>query len=335
MTSSARIPSMFKAAGHLLGTVAAALCVNAALPAFAAAQAYPTRPVHVIVPAVAGSSADVLARIVGERVGKSSGQPWIIDNKPGAGGIIGSDAVAKAPGDGYTLLFTANNFIISPSIYESVPYDVYKDFAPIGIVTATPNVVFINSSLGVKNMAELVALAKKTPEGLNYGSPFVGTSAHLIMEMLKRSAGIDMLHVPAKGMPQAFNEALAGRVPVVIGSVLDGAGFVAQGTITPLAVADVKRSPLLPNVPTLAEAGYPGLGLPLWFGLYAPKATSAPLVDALNKQLQDALASPEVVAALAKVGFDPRPGTPAQLVTLMQTEQPLYTKIVKEIGIKP
>ncbi|CAN5465333.1 tripartite tricarboxylate transporter substrate binding protein [soil metagenome] len=319
----------------LLAATAAALFVNAVLPSLATAQAYPSKPIHVIVPAVAGSSADVLARIVGEHAGKASGQPWIIENKPGAGGIIGSDAVAKSAGDGYTLLFTANNFIISPSIYDTVPYDVYKDFAPIGLVTATPNVVFINSSLGVKNMADLVALGKKTPEGLNYGSPFVGTSAHLIMEMLKRSAGIDMLHVPAKGMPQAFNEALAGRVPVVIGSVLDGAGFVSQGSITPLAVADTKRSPMLPNVPTLAEAGFPGLGLPLWFGLYAPKATPTPVVDTLNRQLQSVLINPEVVAALAKVGFDPRPGSPAQLVALMQTEQPLYTKIVKEIGIKP
>lgn len=326
------LPGRFARCATRLAFALTALAI--AGPALGQTGAYPAKPVRIIVPAAAGSSADVLARIVGENFARARGQPWIIDNRPGAGGIIGSDIVAKATADGYTLLFTANNFIISPSLYSSIPYDIYKDFAPIGIVTATPNVIFIDASRKVKTIAELVALAKRTPGGLNYGAPFVGTPAHLIMEMLKRAAGVELTFIPAKGTPQAFTEAIAGRVPLVIGSVTDGSEHVKAGKLNALAVADIRRSRLLPDVPTLREAGYPGLDIPLWFALYGPARTPGAIVEQLNRDLAQLLASQEVAEALSVRGFEPRPSSPKELEDVMRREQPLFAKVIAEAGIK-
>lgn len=298
-------------------------------------ESFPGKPIRIVVPAVAGSSADILARLIGQPMSQLTGQPWVVDNKPGAGGIIGSDAVAKAPADGYTLLFTANNFVISPAIYPSVPYDVVKGFEPIALVCAAPTVIFINSATGVKTMADLVALARRTPEGVNYGSPFVGTSAHLIMEMLSRAAGINMVHVPARGTPQAFNESLAGRVPVVIGNYADGAPFVETGQLRALAVADARRSPLLPQVPTLSEAGYPNFDLQLWFGLVAPAKTPLAVVRRLNDLVAQVLAMPDVASNLSARGFMPRHSTPEAFSALIRKELPMYAAVVKEAGVKP
>jgi len=292
-------------------------------------------PVRVVVPAAPGSSADVLARLIGEKLAAVTSQPWVVDNRPGAGGIIGSDVVAKAPADGHTLLFTANNFIISPAMYPSVPYDVLKDFAPVGMATAAPNILFVNAATDVKTMADLVRLAKRTPGGINYGSPFVGTSAHLLMEMVKRAAGIEMLHIPARGTPQAFTEAIAGRVPLVVGNLSDGLPHVKAGTLRAIAVADERRLQQLPDVPTLREAGYPGLELPLWFALYAPAATPRPVVERLNRQLVQVLSDPEVVQALSSRGFEARPSSPQELAATMRRELPVYAKVVAEAGVKP
>ena len=296
--------------------------------------AYPSKPMRIVVPAVAGSSADVLARIVGERVARVQGQPWIVDNRPGAGGIIGSDVVSKAPPDGYTLLFTANNFIISPSLYSAVPYDVYRDFAPDRPRDRTPNVIFIDASRNVKTIGELVALAKRTPGGLDYGAPFVGTAAHLLMEMFKRAAGVELTFVPTKGTPQAFTEAIAGRVPLVIGNVSDGGAHVKAGKLNALAVGDGRRSRLLPDVPTLGEAGYPGLDISLWFALYGPARMPADIIAQLNRDLVKLLGSPEVGEALESRGFEPRPSSPKELEALMRREQPLFAKVIADAAIK-
>lgn len=306
----------------------------AALAPAVAQNRFPDKPVRLVVPAVAGSSADVLARLLGEKLARLTGQPWVVDNRPGAGGVIGADAVAKAPADGHTLLFTANNFVISPAMYP-VPYDALKDFAPVSLVSTAPNVLFIHPATGVRNIADLVALGRRTPEGINYGSPFVGTSAHLVMEMLKRAAKINLVHVPARGTPQAFNEALAGRVPLVIGNYSDGGEFVKAGTLTPIAVVSSRRTALLPNVPTLVEQGYADFDLQLWFGLLAPARTPAAVVEQLNRFVGQALASPEITEGLASRGFDAAPSTPAAFAAIMRRELPLYGKVVQEAGVKP
>ena len=313
-------------------TFLAAAAASAALPSLA--QTFPHKPMRVVVPAVAGSSADVLARLLGERVARQSGQPWVVDNRPGAGGIIGSDAVAKAEPDGHTLLFTANNFVISPSMYPSVPYDVLKDFAPVSLVCTAPNLLFINAASGVTDMAGLLALARRTPEGLNYGSPFVGTSAHLVMEMFKRAAGINLVHVPSKGMPQAFNEALAGRVPLVIGSYSDGAAFLKSGALRAIAVVDAQRLAALPDVPTLVELGYPQFDFTLWFGLLAPARTPAPVIARAHQLVADALATRELAEGLSERGFLPRPSSPAAFAETMHKELAMYAAVVRETGIK-
>ena len=313
-------------------TFLATAAASAALPSLA--QTFPSKPMRVVVPAVAGSSADLLARLLGERVARLSGQPWLVDNRAGAGGIIGSDAVAKADPDGHTLLLTANNFVISPSMYASVPYDVVKDFAPVSLVSTAPNFIFINAASGVSNMAGLVALARRTPEGLNYSSPFVGTSAHLTMEMLKRAAGINLVHVPSKGMPQAFTEALSGRVPLVIGSYSDGAPFLKSGALRAIAVVDAQRMAALPEVPTLVELGYPQFDFTLWFGLLAPARTPEAVIARANQLVVDALATRELADGLVERGFLPKPSTPAAFAEIVRKELGMYTKVVREAGIK-
>lgn len=310
----------------------AAAIASASLPTLA--QGFPTKPMRVVVPAVPGSSADVLARLLGERVARLGGQPWVVDNRPGAGGIIGSDAVAKAEPDGHTLLFTANNFVISPSMYPSVPYDVVKDFAPVSLVCTAPNLLFIHAGSGVTDMAGLIALARRTPEGLNYGSPFVGTSAHLAMEMLRRAAGIHLVHVPSKGMPQAFTEALSGRVPLVIGSYSDGAPFLKSGALRAIAVVDAQRIAALPEVPTLVELGYPQFDFTLWFGLLAPARTPAPVIVRANQLVGDALATRELAEGLIERGFLPKPSSPAAFTEIVRKELGMYAAVVRETGIK-
>ena len=315
-----------------VGVVLALAALAAAGATVGQTGAYPAKPIRIVVPAAAASSADLLARIVGERFARTGGQPWIIDNRPGAGGVIGSDIVAKAAPDGYTLLFTASNFIISPSLYAAVPYDVHKDFSPIGLVASTKDGIFIDSSRNVKTIGDLVALAKRTPGGVDYGAPFVGTSAHLLMEMFKRAAGIELTFVPTKGSPQAFTEDCRTGP----GGDRERRGrrrHVKAGKLNALAVVDTRRSRLLPDVPTLGEAGYPGLDMPLWFALYAPARTPAAIVQQLNRAGPD-LGVAGRRRALSSRAFEARPGSPKELEALMRREQPLFAKVIAEAGIK-
>ena len=327
--------SLFRSCTLRCITVAAMFSTMLVAQAQAQAVSFPAKPVRIVVPAPPGSSVDLLGRLVGQAYSQQTGQPWVIDNRPGAGGLIGSNAVAKAVPDGYTLLLTANNFVISPSIFPNVPYDVFKDFEPVGMIASTPNVILVNSATRVSSMVELVAFSKRSPTGLDYGSPFVGSSAHLVMEMLARSANINLLHIPAKGTPQALTETLAGRVPLIVGSISDVETHIKSGALTPLALADSRRSPLFPQVPTLQEAGYPGLDLPLWFALYAPAGTPTSVLSQLTKQLAELLAQPILIDVLNSRGFAPRTENAAQLRALMQRELPRYAKTVKEVGVQP
>lgn len=320
---------------RIAGAVFALAAVLPLATVSAQTAGYPAKPVRIIVPAAAGSAADVVARMLGERVARTWSQPWVIDNRPGAGGTIGADAVAKSAPDGYTLLFTANNFIIAPSMYPSVPYDVYRDFTPIGLVATGQDAIFVNPALNVKTLPELVAAAKRTSGGLNYGAPFYGTSAHLIMEMLKRTAGVELTFIPASGGPQSFSEAVAGRVPIVIGSIAAGAGMVKSGRLNAIAVVDRRRSDLLPEVPTLTEAGYPQINLPFWFGLYGPARVQPVIVQQVNRDTGQVLNSPEFAEALLARGFVPRSSTPAELEALMRESQPVFAKAIADSGIKP
>ena len=326
--------STFNRFMHLC-TPALALCFTLAATHAGAQATFPSKPVRLIVPATAGSAADLVARMLGERLTKPGAQPWVIENRPGAGGTIGADAVAKAVPDGHTLLFTANNFIIAPRLYPSIPYDIRRDFTPIGPVAVGHDMIFVNPSLGVKSLKELVALAKRTPGGLNYGAPFYGSSAHLIMESFARANGIELTFIAASGGPQSFGEAVAGRVPLVIGTASLGVGFVKAGRLTALTAVGFKRSSFLPEVPTLKEDGYPAQNLPLWFGLYGPARMPAAATAYLGRELAQVLGSAEFSEALVSRGFSPLPGTPADLEALMRDGEPVFAKAITDAGIKP
>ena len=318
-----------------LAVIAVALTLVTGAGAVAAQSAgYPSKPVRVVVPAAAGSPADVLVRLIGERVTRASPQPWVIENRPGAGGMLGADVVAKAAADGHSLLFTANNFIISPSLFTSVPYDIYRDFTPIGMVAAGTDMIFINASLSVKTLKELVALTKRSQGGVNYGAPFVGSSAHLTMEMLKQATGMELNYIPASGGPQSFTEAVAGRVPVVIGNASAGLGMVKSGRLNALVVIDKRRSALAPEVPTLHEEGYSSISNPLWFALYGPARLPEAIVQHVNREVNQVLGTKETVEALSTRGFEARPSSPAELEAVMRTEQPMFAKVIQQAGVK-
>jgi tripartite-type tricarboxylate transporter receptor subunit TctC len=314
---------------------ALAICFTLAAAGVSAQASFPSKPVRLIVPATAGSAADLLARMLTERLTKPGAQPWVVENRPGAGGTIGADAVAKAAPDGHTLLFTANNFIIAPRLYPSIPYDIRRDFTPIGPVAVGHDMIFVNPSLNVKSLKELVALAKRTPGGLNYGAPFYGSSAHLIMESFARANGIELTFIAASGGPQSFGEAVAGRVPLVIGTASLGTGFVKAGRLSALTAVGFKRSSFLPEVPTLAEAGYPALNLPLWFGLYGPARMAPAAIDHVGRELAQVLGSSEFAEALVSRGFSPLAGSAADLLNLMRDGEPVFAKAITEAGIKP
>ncbi|MBL8384218.1 MAG: tripartite tricarboxylate transporter substrate binding protein [Burkholderiales bacterium] len=315
-----------------LAALAAAL-VLLALPASGQAQAFPARAIRIVVPAGAGGAADLLARAVGEAMGAALGTSVVIENRGGAGGIIGADAVAKAAPDGHTLLVTSNTLVIAPALYK-VPYDTEKDFAPVGLMATAPNLLVASADLGVKTLADLIALARREAGRLAYGSPAVGSAAHLTVEMLARAAGIRLTHVPFKGPQQAIMETIAGRVPITIAGVSNALPHLKAGKLIGLAVAGDERSRLVPGVPTFAVAGVWGVYAALWFAMLAPAATPRPVLDRLNVQLNAALKAPEVQARLDALGFDATGGPAQRLGDAMRREIPFYAAVVRDAGIK-
>jgi len=298
------------------------------------AQEFPSRPIRVIVPAGAGATADLVARIIGDRMSQGLGQPWVVEARPGASGLIGTQFVAKAPPDGHTLLVFSNTFIMILSLIDKIPIDIFKDIAPVGLIVSAPNVLVVHPDLHVKSLAEFFSLARQKPQGIDYGSPATGSAAHLTMELLKQRANVTMNHVPFRGPQQAMLETLAGRVPATISGVSNTIPHIQAGTLVPLAIADTRRSPLLPDVPTFEELGIAGMNLPLWFGMFTTGGTPAEAIKRLNGELNRALESPDVVEKLSKAGFDPVGGTPDQFMHVMERERPIYGKLISDLGLK-
>ena len=315
----------------VLACVGAALLLAQALPATAQ---FPSRPLRAVVPAGAGGAADVLARVLADRLGTTLGQPVVVDNRPGAGGIIGSEAVARANADGHTLLVTSNTFIIAPSLYAKVPFDIDRDFAPVALLASTPNLLVIAADRGVRTLADLVALARKTGGGLDYGSPGVGTAAQLTVELIARSAGAPLNHVPFKSPQQAMVETLAGRIPVSISGVSNSLPHVKAGRIVPLLVTDARRHPLYPDVPSVTEAGIPEAALSVWFGVYSTGGTPGAILTRINAEINAALRQADVAAKLAAQGFDPMGGPASRLADLQRRERPIYAKVIRDAGMK-
>jgi tripartite-type tricarboxylate transporter receptor subunit TctC len=310
------------------------LLALAAAP-FALAQAWPSKPIHFVVPYPAGGPVDSVARLLAQKVGERLQQPIIVENKPGAGGNIGADSVAKAPPDGYTILMGAvATHAINPTLYASIPYDAAKDFAPITQVASTPNVLVVHPSLPVHSVAELVAYARKNPGKLNFGSGSSGSAGHLAGELMKSMAGIDMTHVPYKGAAPAMQDLVAGRLDLMFDNLASAQGQIRAGTVRALAVTTAKRSALAPDIPTIGESGLPGFDIGTWFGVFAPAATPAPIVSRLHDEFAAALASSDVREKMLALGAEPVTSTPKEFAAFIESEARKYARLVKASGAR-
>ena len=289
----------------MLRFVLALIIAAAALPASVGAQQdYPSRPVRVVVPFAAGGGADVIARVVAQKLGERLGQGFFVDNRPGAAGNIGTDIVAKAPPDGYTLLVVGPNHTTNPHLFAKLPFDPVKDFAPVSLLTAAPYILLVTPQLPLRTFADLVALARAKPGELAYGSAGNGTAGHLAMELIKTTAGIDVLHVPYKGSPPMLTDLMGGQIALGFDNVLSAAPHIAAGRLRPVATTGSHRSPTLPEVPTIAESGLPGFEVTVWQGLLAPAGTPAAIVDRLGREVRAALAEAEVRERMAALGVE-------------------------------
>jgi tripartite-type tricarboxylate transporter receptor subunit TctC len=302
----------------------------------AAAQTYPARPITLVVPFAPGGSASTMARSVADKMSETLGQQIVVDNRGGAGGTVATRAVAKAAPDGYTLLVVTSATVgTSPSLVQNLGYDARKDFDPIGLIAATPNLVVVHPSFPARSLPELIKIGKETATPIPYGSPGTGTLNHLTGELLAYRTGIKLAHVPYKGAGPALNDLLGGHIGVLISAIPNAHSHIAAGTIHGLAVTGAQRSALIPAVPTFAEAGFPGYDVPLRWGLAAPAGTPRAIVERLNRALNGALASDEVRQRLAIEGAEPQPITPEAYAAVIDRELTMWSDLVKTVGIKP
>lgn len=311
--------------------IALALSFAASGVAFAQDK-FPNKPVTVVVPQAAGGANDAIARVIAQKLSEQMGQPFVIDNRTGAGGNVGTTAVARAKNDGYTLMITADSsMVINPSLYKSTGFDPIKDFDPVGTVATAGYVLVANPNFPAKNTAELIALAKQQPGKINIGSAGNGTLNHLIGEMLGKAAGIDMVHVPYKGSAAAVTDLVAGQVEVSVQSLPSSIAFIRSGKVKVLGVVNPKRLPALPDAPTLGET-IKGFGTTPWYGMFVPAGTPKHIVAQLNAEIAKALESKEVQERLAGVGCEPYKSTPEQFANLVREDLPRWAKIVKASG---
>lgn len=296
---------------------------------------YPNKPIRLIVAFPAGGSTDIVGRIVAQKLSERLGQAIVVENRGGAGGTIGTDAAAKAAPDGYTLtLGTTSTMAVAPGAYSKLGYDSVKSFSPISLVAVTPYLLVVNPDIPAKSLAELVTLAKSQPGKLNFASAGNGSTTQLAMEMLNDVTGMKMTHVPYKGNAEADLAILSNQVQVLFGSMPALLQHAKQNKLRALAVGTAKRSPALPDVPTVAELGYPGFEAALWLGVLAPAGTPKPIIDRLNKELVAIAATPDFKAAMDKNGADATSNSPEQFASLIQNEVSKYGAITKKLGIK-
>ncbi|AOS81223.1 MULTISPECIES: Bug family tripartite tricarboxylate transporter substrate binding protein [Hydrogenophaga] len=318
-------------------TVATTVGMAALAPMTASAQdAYPSKMVRIVVPFPPGGSTDLLARKIGEKLSAQWKQPVIVDNRPGAGGTVGADHVSKAAPDGYTLLIgvTGSNGIAG-SLYPNLPYDPIKGFTPVTAVVSAPLIIVRNERLSAKTLPELVAAAKAKPGSITYGSPGTGTSMHLTGEMFELATKTALLHIPYRGSAGALTDLMGGQIDLMFGDVLVVMPQIEAKKITPIAVTSKERHPLFPNVPTVAESGYPGFEALSWQGLFAPPGTPAAVVDKINKDVNAALASPDIQEYFVSRGFKLGGSGAAEYKAFIEAENKKWAGIVKTAGVKP
>ena len=310
------------------------LCGALLSPVWGQTAVWPSKPVKIVVTFPPGGAPDTLARVLADKWGQSLGQTFTVDNKPGAGGNIGSDFVAKSVGDGNTLLIaTVGTHAINPALYPNMPYNNIKDFTPVSFLAGTPNLLVVNNAVPAKNVKELIALAGRTP--LTFGSSGSGTSIHLSGELFNTLAGVKMQHIPYKGRAQAVPDLLGGRISMIFDNMPSALPLVKSGDVRAIAVTSATRAPALPNVPTVAESGLPGFEASSWFALVAPAGLSKDVLARINAETARVLALPDVREKLEKLGLDLAPGTPEALTSHIQAETTKWAKVVKESGAKP
>ncbi len=305
-----------------------------ALASLAQADAWPDKPIRFVVAAPAGSSLDALARVVGERLKDRLGQPVLVDDKPAAGGTVATAEVAKAPPDGYTMLLGFNGPLAFGPLLQRLPYDVARDLAPVIILSSQPNVLAVNAQLPVKNVRELVAWAKSHPGTLNYASVGNGSSSHLNMEMLKSVAGFDAVHVPFNGSPPAVTATIQNETQMMFAVMQPLQAQIEAGKLRAIAVTTARRFPLLPDLPAIAESGYPGFEALAWNGVMVPAGTPKAIVARLNAEMNSILKQPDVVAKMHASGFDLIGGTPEDFGDLIRRESDTWAPVVRKLGLK-
>jgi tripartite-type tricarboxylate transporter receptor subunit TctC len=313
------------------GILTVALCAFASA---AVAQPFPAKPIRIVVPLAAGGPADIFARAIGERLSAGSGQPVVIDNRPGANTNIGSEIVAKAAPDGYTLLLTASTHTINPSLYANLPFDPIRDFAPITLIAQTPLVMVLHPSVPAKSVREFIALAKTRPGQINFGSAGNGSTLHLAGEMFNVLAGVKMVHVPYKGVTQAMNDLLGGHLALMFPGAPIALPHARSGKLNALATTGAERTPAAPELPTVAEAGIPGFEVTVWYGTFAPAGTPQPVIQRLNADLVRIVQQPNIRERWAALGAEPLTNTAAEFAAFLGADLRKWAKVVKDSGAK-
>lgn len=310
------------------------ICVLLLTAPLAHAQTFPTKPIRFVVPSSAGGGNDYLARLFGAKITENWGQQVLVDLRPGAAGILGSEIVAKAPPDGHTILIVATGYGLNPSLYAKLPYDTIEDFARINLLAFSPNVLVVHPSLPVKSVKELIALAKSRPGELNYASSGAGTGGHLSIELMKYMSRIDMAHIPYKGAGDSTMAVVSGQVHMLMTAPGAAIPFIKAGRLRPLAVGSAKRVKALPEVPTMAEAALPGYEVDGFYGVLAPGKTPRPVVDRLYAEFDRILKLPDVIQQLEAQGFDPVSYTPEKFTEHVKKEMQKWPPVFKATGIK-
>ena len=311
-----------------------ALLMVLAMAGSAWAQEYPNRPVRLVAPFSPGGATDTLARIIGQKLNERMGQPMMVENRVGAGGNIGADLVAKSAPDGYTLLLGGVPQAISATLYSRLPYDLQKDLAAVAEIATFPSMIVLHPSLPVKSVKELIALAKARPSELNFGSAGNGSPNHLALELFKTMANVKMVHIPYKGSGQVIGDLLAGQVQLASMGFPVATPHVKSGRLRAIAVTGSERSPLLPAIPTVSEAGLQGFDVTSWYGVFAPASTAKDIVAKLNTEVGNVMANPEVRQRLSGMGAEPSIKTPEQFTQYVREEVSKWAKVVKDSGAK-
>lgn len=327
-------PNLQRRKATLATLAGAAALAFSVVPTTHAAEAFPSRAVKIVVPYAPGGTNDIVARLVAQKLGESLGQPVIVENKPGASGNLGAEQVARAPADGYTLLLVTTGHTIAPSLYPNLRYNIRTDLAPVTELTSGPLLVMTNPKAPYKTIGELIAAAKAKPASINFGSAGNGSSTHLAVEQLNAIAGVKMTHIPYTGSMPAMQDVMAGNAQLVMDLMFSAMPQVTGGKLHAIAITGKKRSPLLPDVPTVAESGVPGFDVEVWNGLMAPAATPRPVIEKLNTEIRKVLESAEMKKRFEAQGFDSTPTSPAAFGSLIASETERWTKVVQSSGAK-